>query len=218
MTRADRAADRLRRRRRATSAPEGCWYDLVRGALEGALRRRSRPTTARARCCAIARRRTPRAAHARQPPSAPAPAVDAAGLAATAMAAAAPARAAPITPSGFVDDPRRERTRRRRRRAAARASLRGNIVHRLMQSLPDIPPERASRGRAPLSRAPEDGLHRGRARRDREPGRWPCSPIRALRALFAPGSRAEVPIVGRVGDRTVDRPGRPAGGHAPTRC
>ena len=53
-----RAADRLvvvRRRAARTSAPEGCWYELVERRAESATRTENRPTTARARCCAIAR-------------------------------------------------------------------------------------------------------------------------------------------------------------------
>src|SRR3954462_5646922 len=54
------------------------------------------------------------------------------------MADTAPVRDAPIKPSGFVDDPG-ARQQPGARDARRRAILRGNIVHRLMQSLPDIP-------------------------------------------------------------------------------
>src|SRR5204862_3094682 len=54
------------------------------------------------------------------------------------MADTTPARDAPIKPSGFVDDPG-AREQPGARDARRRAILRGNIVHRLMQSLPDLP-------------------------------------------------------------------------------
>ncbi len=117
--------------------PEGCWYDLARGALEG-------------HCVAepadegsgdvLRYRKVPYAA--------------AAGAAATETAgdaialpgwlkekfAAPPASAAPLKPSASstIQHGRSVAAREARRRAI----LRGNIVHRLMQSLPDIPPDR----------------------------------------------------------------------------
>jgi ATP-dependent helicase/nuclease subunit A len=111
---------------------------------------------------------------------------------------AAPARAQPIKPSGFSDDPATAGA------AAARlkAIRRGNVVHRLMQSLPDIPPDhRAEAARRYLARQSKDF---DAAERDAIEAR-----VLALlgdarfAALFAPGSRAEVPIVGRLGSRTV---------------
>jgi ATP-dependent helicase/nuclease subunit A len=87
--------------------------------------------------------------------------------------------------------------------ARARALLRGTLVHRLLQSLPDIPSDR--RGGAALGYLA------------RNAGDWTDGEREALAegvlaliedtrfaALFAPGSRAEVAIVGR-----LDRPGRP---------
>jgi ATP-dependent helicase/nuclease subunit A len=87
-------------------------------------------------------------------------------------------------------------------RAAARA--RGILVHRLMQSLPDIAPDRREQVmRSFLARAGQDG----------EPSiaeqEQIAAQVRALlddarfAALFAAGSRAEVPIAGRIGGRMV---------------
>ena len=177
--------------------PEGCWYDLARGALEGqcvaeAGRRRRRRGAALPQ--GARRRRGRRSRHGTAGDAHRAP-----GLAERKSFAATPASAAPIKPSGFVDDPTTAEVPRPRE-ARRRAILRGNIVHRLMQSLPDIPAERAGRGRAPVHRAAEDGFHRRRTRRR---SRARCLAVLddpRFAALFAPGSRAEVPIVGRVGE------------------
>ncbi|MGE3147446.1 MAG: double-strand break repair helicase AddA [Pseudorhodoplanes sp.] len=77
------------------------------------------------------------------------------------------------------------------------ALLRGRVVHRLMQSLPDVPMERR-----------EDALRRylalsGRELDPEEHERIAQAVLAILdddrfAALFAPGSRAEVPIVGRL--------------------
>jgi ATP-dependent helicase/nuclease subunit A len=178
--------------------PEGCWYDLVRGALEadcvseqaddggdGVLRFRKVPDAA-----APPR---PSGPEALELPLLP-PWLS--------QNVAEPVRAEPIKPSGFVDDhvagdllgPREARRR---------AILRGNIVHRLMQSLPDVPPDR---------RAEAARRHIERQKTDFSAAE--CEAIAAgtlallddprFAALFGPGSRAEVPIVGRIGERIVN--------------
>jgi ATP-dependent helicase/nuclease subunit A len=85
----------------------------------------------------------------------------------------------------------------------ARALARGRLVHRLLQSLPDIPAERrAEAGRRFLDRA---GVEFSAPERETFLGEVLAlldNPQFAL--LFAPGSRAEVPIVGR-----IRRHGRP---------
>jgi ATP-dependent helicase/nuclease subunit A len=74
--------------------------------------------------------------------------------------------------------------------------LRGVLVHRLLQSLPDVPPERrASVAQQFLLRAGRDLIA--------EHDALVAEIIRLLddarfKPLFAPGSRAEVPIVGRL--------------------
>ncbi len=89
------------------------------------------------------------------------------------------------------------------REARAKAMLRGTLLHRLMQALPEIAPERretAARAFLERNAAPLDV-----AERERIAGR-----VLALLAdpqfaqLFAAGSRAEVPVVGR-----LRRAGRP---------
>src|SRR6185437_525523 len=64
-----------------------------------------------------------------------------------------PARAQPITPSGFLNKPDAHDPAARavERRSAL---LRGTVIHRLMQSLPEIAPEhRANAARRYLARA-----------------------------------------------------------------
>ncbi len=78
-----------------------------------------------------------------------------------------------------------------------KALLRGELVHRLLQALPDIPQEhRAEAAQRYLAR--EDGTFTV-GERDAiaaQVGRILDDP--RFRELFAPGSRAEVPIVGRL--------------------
>jgi ATP-dependent helicase/nuclease subunit A len=77
------------------------------------------------------------------------------------------------------------------------ALLRGRLLHRLMQSLPDIPPQRrVEAARRHLARAGED-------LRDDEREELAAQIAVVLddarfAPLFAPGSRAEAPIVGRI--------------------
>jgi ATP-dependent helicase/nuclease subunit A len=81
-----------------------------------------------------------------------------------------------------------------------RALARGTHVHRLMQSLPDVPPERrAEAARRYLARQNID---------DTERTEIAAHTLRLLGdrnfdKLFLPGSRAEVSIVGRVGSDEV---------------
>ena len=114
---------------------------------------------------------------------------------------------------------RRRRPRRSRRQRDAQALARGALVHRLLQSLPDIPPRRAPRRRADyLARAGSDFAA--------DEQRQHCS-SKSCAVLddprFAdcsrPDSRAEVPIVGRIvrgrsPPLSGRRPGRPPGGYA----
>ncbi len=194
-----RAADRLiicgaegRRRR-----PEGCWYDLIRGALDSFLieetegdekvwRYRKEPAAVRA-------------AHAKRPAS---------DEKATGQRQLPPwlrqlapietPAAAPLSPSTAFD----EEIVRALPTAGSpsdrqHALERGRIVHRLMQSLPDIPPQRRKEAAERyLARAAEDFAP---TERD-DIARQVLTIIddRSFADVFAAGSRAEVPIVGRV--------------------
>jgi ATP-dependent helicase/nuclease subunit A len=86
----------------------------------------------------------------------------------------------------------------------ARALQRGKLVHRLLQSLPDIPTERRQQVAAKYLARNADGWNED----DRAAlATQVLSLIGDVRfaSVFAPGSRAEVSIVGR-----IDRPGRTA--------
>ena len=107
-------------------------------------------------------------------------------------------RAAAITPSAAIEEaaaaiPRPAGAGEERRIALAR----GVLIHRLMQSLPDLAPDRREEAaRRYLARA---GVEFAEAERED----FVAKTLHVLRdprcaALFAPGSRAEVPIVGRL--------------------
>jgi ATP-dependent helicase/nuclease subunit A len=110
-----------------------------------------------------------------------------------------------ITPSGVEDDAARPAASG----GAGLAMLRGSLVHRLMQSLPDIPAERRLQAaRDYLARAGEKLSADDRAKiagqvmRVIEDARFA--------ELYGPASRAEVPIVGKIrkGEQTVLVSGR----------
>jgi len=118
-------------------------------------------------------------------------------------APAEPDRPDAITPSGAVEEELAVPPRAAQNGAARRLALeRGVLVHRLMQALPDVAPaHREEAARRYLARA---GARFDAAERDAflAKARSVLADAR-FAALFAPGSRAEVPIVGRLA-----RPGR----------
>jgi ATP-dependent helicase/nuclease subunit A len=187
-----RAADRLiicgadgERRR-----PDGCWYDLVRAALDPQL---VEETDGGEKVLRFGRT-------AAVPAAAPgAPAKTAEPQLPSWLRQAAPARpprAAPLAPSSAFD----EEIGRALPGAAGdrhKALQRGQIVHRLMQSLPDI---------APAARKSALEHYLGNAARDLSPDERAEIARHVLAILeddkftdvFAAGSRPEVPIVGRI--------------------
>ena len=91
---------------------------------------------------------------------------------------------------------------------------RGVLMHRLLQSLPDIPPQaRTEAARRHLARAAAGFTAEEREAMLEQVRRVLDDP--RFSELFLPGSRAEVPIVGRsrMGARRRFRPGRPPRGH-----
>jgi ATP-dependent helicase/nuclease subunit A len=178
-----------------TKRPDGCWYDLVLGALEKECVREPADDGSGE---VLRFRKAPGAAAAVPTPEPPAARVTLPAWLG-AKVAATPARAKPITPSGFTDDapiePFQPGTPRQR------ALARGNAVHRLMQSLPDVPPERrAAAARRFLARQDDfDDPERD------EIARQVVGLLADARfaPLFAPGSRAEISIAGRFGDRPL---------------
>jgi ATP-dependent helicase/nuclease subunit A len=122
--------------------------------------------------------------------------VDAVGAGAVGAASRAPGGAA----GGMVGDGPKQRRRPAARLSAPeveRAMARGVIIHRLLQSLPDIPQERRhDAAQKYLARA---GAAFSAAERDRFLSQALAVFADARFApLFAPGSRAEVPIIGRL--------------------
>jgi ATP-dependent helicase/nuclease subunit A len=105
-----------------------------------------------------------------------------------------------ITPSGFTDDaaqPDRLLAAASRQQALAR----GNAVHRLMQSLPEIPPERRAEAARSFLARQKDFSDAERDMLARQVLGLLADPRFA--PLFAPGSRAEISIAGRLGERAV---------------
>ena len=189
-----RAADRLiicgadgERKR-----PDGCWYDLVRDALDPQL---VEETDGGEKVLRF--RPTPAESAAAAPPGAPAKTAEPELPSWLRQAAPVQApRPVPLAPSSAFDE---EITRALPGTADDRqkALQRGQIVHRLMQSLPDI---------APAARKSALERYLGNAARDLLPDERAEIARHVLVILeddkfadvFAAGSRPEVPIVGRV--------------------
>jgi ATP-dependent helicase/nuclease subunit A len=179
--------------------PADCWYDLILDGLRG---REGFETVGDGdaqvwRYCKVID----------TAPTAPAESTSSAAVAPTwptwlrRSAPAEPDRPTAITPSEGDDTMPSERTVRSGEGRAV-AIARGLVIHRLMQSLPDIAPERrAEAARRYVART-------GHAFVPAEQEALVATTLRLLAeprfaALFSPGSRAEVPIVGRLA-----RPGK----------
>jgi ATP-dependent helicase/nuclease subunit A len=106
-----------------------------------------------------------------------------------------------ITPSGIgKEGPVRRMTPEA---AASReaAIRRGTLIHRLLQSLPDVAPEGRAAAAARFLAAQTDLAVALKDRYATEALR--LMEDHRLAALFGPGSRAEVPVAGRIGGRPV---------------
>jgi ATP-dependent helicase/nuclease subunit A len=192
-----RAADRLiicgaegERRR-----PDGCWYDLVRVALGSQLVEESDTgeTVWRFRPIPATPAAAAHAAPQKGEPLHVAPAVP------SWLRQAAPVRPARLTPlapsAAFAEEIGASMAGTARDRQMA--LQRGQVVHRLMQSLPDI---------APIARKSALERYLGNAARDLSPDQRADIARHVFAILeddkfaqvFAAGSRPEVPIVGRI--------------------
>jgi ATP-dependent helicase/nuclease subunit A len=177
-----------------TKRPERCWYDLVRGPLEAflleedddgekILRFSKAATDAVATSSGttsekIARREFP--AWLRQPAPTEAP------------------RLEPLAPSSAFDEEILQVASSAGSAADRQRALeRGRLVHRLMQALPDIPADRRQEaaGRY-LANAAADFVEAERAAMTKQV--LAILDDKNFAEIFAPGSRAEVPIVGRI--------------------
>ena len=185
-----RAADRLVicGAKGVNKPPQGCWHDLVLGALQPLSEEGSDADGKIWRFC---KSETPAAAdrtahEPRKPDSLP-------GWL-TATVPAAPQGPVVVRPSELADEePSREKSGGDR----SFARLRGTLAHRLLQSLPDVPDDRRE------AVAKEFLLRRG----DKLPADQRAALLQQallllksmdFAELFAHGSRAEVPIVGRI--------------------
>src|SRR5262245_47734650 len=188
-----RAADRLLvcGAKGVNKAPVGCWHDLVLGPLQSLseedsdvdgkiwrFRKSVAPAKTGGAATAESQTALPAWLTTNAPPSPSVPTI--------------------LRPSDMADDEPRRVTGAGRE--AAR--LRGTLIHRLLQSLPDVPDTRREKT------AEEFIARRG--------GKLPANQRAALlrevlfvlehkdfAALFSPGSRAEVPIVGTLAGRSV---------------
>ena len=185
----------------ARKRPEGCWYDLV----VNALKERCTTEPADHGDGTVLRYRKCPAKHETATRESAAPSAEIAeDLPAwlTRDVDPEPPPAAPLSPSQAYDEtaplPRADAAGRKL------ALARGIAMHRLLQSLPEIPPERrAAAAQRHLARNNDVFTQK-------ECGDLVASVIRLLEdprffKLFAPGSRAEVPVVGRIqiGSRIV---------------
>jgi len=170
-------------------APEGCWHQLVRDALAGDCV--SEPADD-GDGDVLRYRKGEAAEPARASVGAPVEKVSLPAWLTTQAPAEKPALHS-VTPSSAGAD----ESARPAAAGVAAALLRGALAHRLLQSLPDLPPERRAK-------AAEDFL----ARRGKELAEAERKAIAGevmgliadtrFAPLFSPGSRAEVPIVGKV--------------------
>ena len=122
-----------------------------------------------------------------------------AGLAADAAPPEAP-RTSLLRPSEPAEDEGQRSATGESSQLRARALQRGTLVHRLLQSLPDIAAERRREAARRLLARNADGWTESRPR---SAGRQVLGLIADPRfaAVFAPGSRAEVSIAGRLDRR-----------------
>jgi ATP-dependent helicase/nuclease subunit A len=190
-----RAADRLLvcGARGVNRAPKGCWHDLVLTALQPLSEEISNDEGKVWHFCKSI------AAAAGQAPSpqehAPLPAWL---LSRPPLSPSAPMI---LRPSDTTDDePRRVAGRAERETARQR----GLLVHRLLQSLPDVPPDRRHKAAEDYLAKTEPELQHADRARLAEQVMGVIDDAR-FRELFVSGSRAEVPIVGKlnVGEASV---------------
>ena len=186
----------------AKKRPHGCWYDLV---LQG-LRDQPGFSEHEADGVTVWRYRkvepSGKQAHTASEPGAPV-----AKPAWLRQSIAPESRVSVLTPSSAADT--QDQLRGPATVASRAARLRGTIVHRLLQSLPDIPAaHRIEAAEAFLSRAGPELPADDREKIVQQVMRVLDNPL--FTELFGPGSRAEVPIVGwaESGGKKIRVPGQ----------
>ena len=171
--------------------PDGCWYELARNALAAECSREpgDLPGTE-----VLRYRKTTQGPERQPPPDDKKTPVIKAPDWLRRNAPAAPNTWRIVRPSSAQDD---DLNRPAAGADRAKALLRGTLMHRLLQSLPGIAPERrAGIAQAFMSRAGKDLPEEDRRKIVAQALDLLAAPRFA--ALFSPGSRAEVPIIGRV--------------------
>jgi ATP-dependent helicase/nuclease subunit A len=174
----------------ANGKPAGCWFDLVHGAL--APDATDEPAID-GDATVLRWRKTAGGMPTRLPPHrAPEPIEIPAWLSRTMEAAVRPPALSPSRALEPADPIARARTD-----PDSKALLRGRLAHRLMQSLPELPPERRIEvARRHLDRVATQWAEAERDRLIAELLAVLGDPRFAV--LFGPGTRAEVPIRGRI--------------------
>jgi ATP-dependent helicase/nuclease subunit A len=189
---------------------EGCWYNLILTGLEG-LPEFEEISGGDTKMWRYRRKAAPHAGtglpESAAPPST-APAEPPIGEVPTSGSAHAlpgwlttpvpiTARGALVSPSSAIREAAPVRRSADAEKAQAQAMARGTLIHRLLQSLPDIEPSRRE--------AVAHGfLARAATQFSEDERNLFAGPVLAILAdpsfdaLFSPGSRAEVPIVGRL--------------------
>jgi ATP-dependent helicase/nuclease subunit A len=191
--------------------PKNCWYDLIRDALEPFLVADGEGDDK------VLRYRKP-ATDDLSPPR-PSPAAEAAKtekhelppwLRQPATIIEARRRRSLSPSSAFDDDIGRMAPTGGSPADRQKALERGRLIHRLMQSLPDIPPERR-KDAAERFLAKAAQTFDAAARAEMASKVLAILDDKTFAEIFAPGSRSEVPIVGRIprpGAVAVDVPGQ----------
>jgi ATP-dependent helicase/nuclease subunit A len=185
----------------ATKRPEGCWYDLVFAALQPPASVEEPSDDGDGHVWRY-RKALPEASETiAAPPAVEAPAVTRPHWLECDAPAELPS-VVPVTPSSAYDETTFARATTGGGAERRAALARGEAVHRLLQSLPDIPAAaRAEAARRHLARTAQDF--------DTEAREVIIASVQAIlddprfADLFQANSRAEVPIVGRIA-----RPGR----------
>jgi ATP-dependent helicase/nuclease subunit A len=167
--------------------PEGCWYHLVRNALEPVAVKETIGNEESLRLCSgpLPAASQEQLAFTLEPPINPPPWLH--------VPAVAMPEGVVLRPSGSEAAP----GRRARHDGDARALTRGRMVHRLMQSLPDVPADRRdAAARRYLEQAAADFTPDERDLLRRQVLAVLNDPRFA--PLAAAGSRTEAPIIGRI--------------------
>jgi ATP-dependent helicase/nuclease subunit A len=181
-------------------APEDCWYNLIHNALEDRAETvedaflASRPEAPGGTVLRLSNEQSglPGSDEKR------APTISAAALPdwVEKPAPPEPEPTLPLTPSALSDD---EPAARARLGADAVAAQRGRLIHRLLQTMPDLAPERREAACRRFLARPALALDTA-ARDDIAGACLAVLEAPEFAPVFGPGSRAEVSLAGRVGN------------------